>query len=85
MLVFFVLTPTFGGQWLVWIVPFLLISELKYSKIFLISAALFLVSSYSSWFGIKITYQLNILLSVVTWFVTVVLAQNFIRRKDHRI
>ncbi len=46
MLVFFILTPTFGAQWLTWIVPFFLIIRPKYYQWFLASATVFLAITF---------------------------------------
>jgi len=46
MLFFFIFTITFGVQWLTWLIPFLILSKVKYQKIFFSLATFYLALAY---------------------------------------
>lgn len=56
MLFFFIFTISFGIQWLMWPLPFLLLTRPKYFKFYLIFASTILLFIYSQWTGL---YYLN--------------------------
>lgn len=49
MLLFFVLTPGFGIQWFIWLVPFLFLSKKPFIGMLSIPIAIALIISYTTW------------------------------------
>jgi len=53
LLLFFVLTPSFGVQWLMWLVPFFLIVMPKYAYGFLMAVFVYVFLTYGSWIAVN--------------------------------
>ena len=67
-LLFFVCTPGFGIQWLLWLVPFLLLSKKPFSLLFYVPLVLMLAVAYLSWqpLGATDLFQVQVV-SLSTW------------------
>ena len=66
LLFFFVFTPVFGIQWLVWSVPFLLILKPRGALLLIVTMSFFLLLNYLNW---EVVIDRNILLGsdLVVW------------------
>jgi hypothetical protein len=53
MFIFFIFTPTFGTQWLLWIIPFILLSPISELALFFFLAGIYLTLTYAPLFGVK--------------------------------
>lgn len=53
LLLFFVFTPSFGVQWLMWLVPFFLIVMPRYTYGFLMAVFVYVFLTYGSWIAVS--------------------------------
>src|SRR5262249_1319311 len=71
MLFFFAFTPTFGIQWLIWLVPFLLLTDLRKYKEYMFISSVYLLLNYGQWIGnmTKLTWypQLVFIMGIGLW------------------
>ncbi|MBI3620119.1 hypothetical protein HY214_03190 [Candidatus Roizmanbacteria bacterium] len=56
MLVFFILTPVFGIQWFIWLIPFLLLCKPRGAIFFYAVTTLLLITSYLQWSGVSVPF-----------------------------
>lgn len=49
ILLFFTATPVFGIQWLMWLVPFLVMEKVRYAKLFFVVTTIYLLINYAQW------------------------------------
>ncbi len=66
LLFFFILTPVFGIQWLMWLVPFFLILRPQGTWMFFIIATVYLLVSYALWLGLK-TESTSLIGGIFVW------------------
>lgn len=50
LLLFFVITPTFGIQWLAWLTPFILLTKSRYRFLLIFVFTVYISRSYMTWF-----------------------------------
>lgn len=50
LLLFFVITPTFGIQWLAWLIPFILLTKNRYRFLLIFVFTVYISRSYMTWF-----------------------------------
>jgi len=81
-ILFFVATPGFGIQWVVWLVPFLLLSNLPFAFLLFVPLFLMQLSSYLSWEPLAVLHTSQVtLVFLSSWicigvyflFITVIL------------
>ncbi len=66
-LLFFALTLGFGVQWFLWLIPFLILMHVNFSRIFILLATSYIGITYFSWIT-KADFSLYIqIFSILTW------------------
>lgn len=75
MFFFFIFTVSFGIQWLMWPVPFILLTRPKFTRLYLISVSILLISIYSQWMGLySIKEYIFQVMTVIIWLLFIAMA-----------
>ncbi|MCX6730560.1 MAG: hypothetical protein NTZ55_01815 [Candidatus Roizmanbacteria bacterium] len=68
MFLFFIFTPGFGLQWLIWLIPFFFLTKKPYMYVFMAGITICLFISYLTWFPITpVTTQMAYLTLLLLW------------------
>jgi hypothetical protein len=75
MFFFFTFTPTFGIQWLIWLMPFLIITRHSHRFWYMLTGTVYLMGAYLQWsypgFGVESYEAFLVIMGFVMWTVIV--------------